>query len=102
MLVSLALLFMFIAPTFYHDKDKEKHPKLIKKLCSKTDNRGWCMKFMKPDSCTEDADNRVLTEVDIDLALSKAKDIHKDFDSLYDRTFDSWLKDRYNSCSKNS
>ena len=102
MLVSLALLFMFIAPTFCHekDKDKENHPKL-KKLCSKTDNRHWCMKFMKSNPRTVDADDRVLTEVAIDLALAKAKDIHKDLDSLYDRTSDSQMKDRYNSCSKN-
>ncbi|GFZ16628.1 hypothetical protein Acr_25g0010370 [Actinidia rufa] len=45
--------------------------------------------------------NRALTEVAIDLASSKAKDIHKKLDSLYDKTSNSRMKDRYNSCSKN-
>ncbi|XP_057478858.1 pectinesterase inhibitor-like [Actinidia eriantha] len=100
MLVSLAILFMFISPTFCHEKDEENHLKL-KKLCSKTDNGGLCMKFMKSDSRTVDADNRALTEVAIDLASSKAKDIHKKLNSLYDKTSNSRMKDRYNSCSKN-
>ncbi|KAI7989293.1 Pectinesterase inhibitor [Camellia lanceoleosa] len=95
LLVSLALVFMFISPS-----STEKHTKLSN-ICSKTTDHHWCMRLMKSDSRSEYANNHDFTEVAIDIAYSKARDIHRDLNSLYDRTRNARKKDQYNSCSKN-
>ncbi|KAG5540394.1 hypothetical protein RHGRI_020572 [Rhododendron griersonianum] len=105
MLLCLSLLFMSIDPSFaghHHKKHHDKHNKSrLKKLCSKTSDSKLCLDFLKSDSRTSSADNRGLFEIAIDLAYTKATDIHKDLNSLYDSSGDYKLKDRYNSCSKN-
>ncbi|KAH7864611.1 hypothetical protein Vadar_031717 [Vaccinium darrowii] len=107
MLLSLSLLFVSIDPSFAHHKKHhgkhhhDKHKSKLKKICSKTSDRDWCLDIMKSDSRTSDADNRGLVQISIDLAYSKATDIHKDLNSLYDSSGDYQLKDRYNACSKN-
>ncbi|XP_057479174.1 pectinesterase inhibitor-like [Actinidia eriantha] len=92
MLISLALLFMVIAPSF-----GEKHTKL-KKICSKTFNHHMCMKLMKADSRTSDANNRLLTEIAIDLAYNKAQDIYRDLTGVIYYSYDSQYRE---PCSKN-
>ncbi|KAL7164688.1 hypothetical protein ACSBR2_040564 [Camellia fascicularis] len=92
MLVSLVFMFMLIGPSF-----AEKHTKL-KQICSETIDQHECMKLMKSDSRTSDADIRGLTEIAINLAYSKASDIIEILKSRYDNTLDTW-NDRYNSFS---
>ncbi|KAG5540396.1 hypothetical protein RHGRI_020574 [Rhododendron griersonianum] len=98
MLLCLSLLFMSIDSSFaghHHKKHHDKHNKSrLKKLCSKTSDSKLCLDFLKSDSRTSGADNRGLLEIAIDLAYTKATDIHKDLNSLYDSSGDYKLKDR--------
>ncbi|KAI7994959.1 Pectinesterase inhibitor [Camellia lanceoleosa] len=94
-LVSPVFVFMLIGPIC-----GENHNKL-KKICSKTIDQHQCMKLMKSDSRTADTNIRRLTEVAIDLAYSKAKDIHRDLNLRYDNRINYHFNDRFSSCSKN-
>ncbi|KAG5540397.1 hypothetical protein RHGRI_020575 [Rhododendron griersonianum] len=98
MLLCLSLLFMSIDPSFaghHHKKHHDKHNKSrLKKLCSKTSDSKLCLDFLKSDSRTSGADNRGLLEIAIDLAYTKATDIHKDLNSLYDSSVKKFFNDR--------
>lgn len=99
MLVSLALLLittLFISPSVAQQQAQ------LKKICSKTFNNDWCMKLMKKDSRTSNADDRGLAEVAIDLAYSTAQNIQNQLNArLYKDTDEPELKDELVACSKN-
>ncbi|PSR91712.1 Pectinesterase [Actinidia chinensis var. chinensis] len=57
-----------------------------------------CMKLMKADSRTSDANNHRLTEIAIDLAYNKAKDIYRDLTGVVDYSYDSQYRE---PCSRN-
>ncbi|KAE9459242.1 hypothetical protein C3L33_08864, partial [Rhododendron williamsianum] len=99
MLVSLALLLittLFISPSV-----AQQHAQL-KKICSKTFNSDWCVKLMKKDSRTSNADDRGLAEVAIDLAYSTAQDIQNQLNAkLYKDADEPELKDELVACTKN-
>ncbi|KAI7995638.1 Pectinesterase inhibitor [Camellia lanceoleosa] len=90
MLVSLVFMFMLIGPSFAKQRTK------LKQICSKTIDQHECIKLMKSNSRASDADIRGLTEIAIDLASCKARDILGVLNSRYDNRYDTW-KDRYNS-----
>ncbi|XP_028079849.1 pectinesterase inhibitor-like [Camellia sinensis] len=91
MLVSLVFMFMLIGPSF-----AKQHTKL-KQICSKTIDQHECIKLMKSNSRASDADIRGLTDIAIDLASSKARDI---LNSPYDNRFEGYTSFR-RSCSNN-
>ncbi|KAI7994967.1 Pectinesterase inhibitor [Camellia lanceoleosa] len=96
MLVSLVFVFTLIGPIF-----GENHNNL-KKICSKTIDQRQCMRLMKSDSRTADTNIRRLTEVAIDLAYRKAKEIHSDLNSRDDKRVIYPINDGFSSsCAKN-
>ncbi|KAI7994962.1 Pectinesterase inhibitor [Camellia lanceoleosa] len=96
MLVSLVFVFTLIGPIF-----GENHNKL-KQICSKTIDQRQCMRLMKSDSRTADTNIRRLTEVAIDLAYRKAKEIHSHLNSRDDKRVIYPITDGFSSsCAKN-
>lgn len=90
----LALPFMTIIPTFASEN-------LISLICSKSINPPLCLKALKSDPRSAQANLRGLGQISIDLAQASAKETSRMIELLAKNTTNRRLKGQYETCTEN-
>ncbi|CAA0832247.1 Unknown protein [Striga hermonthica] len=74
----------------------------LKDLCSQTDDSKVCWHIIEPEiSRFKDTDPDCITDVLLDLAISRANEIHDELNGYHEDSKNDELKEKYLSCSKN-
>ncbi|GAA0176047.1 hypothetical protein LIER_29110 [Lithospermum erythrorhizon] len=73
----------------------------LRKICSKTINKKDCLKLLKSDDRTSDANLKGLTKIAIDLSLKRLRKLVQKIDVIGENTSDNNYYYRYSSCSRN-